>query len=147
MRFFQFFVVMRFFYFCIGAAWLATACSKTPDQAGTFFPAPDNPPVDIRYASVRMDTLRIDSLATSFNGLTAVGRRGVYFLDELFCWLYRLDAAGKPQTRLLGQGRSNRKSRSSGSTATPFRRTESIVWSAARTIFTFSIQPDTGCVF
>ena len=56
-----------------------------------------------------MDTLRIDSLATSFNGLTAVGRRGVYFLDELFCWLYRLDAAGKPQTRLLGQGRSNRE--------------------------------------
>lgn len=56
-----------------------------------------------------MDTLRIDSLATSFNGLTAVGQRGVYFLDELFCWLYRLDAAGKPQTRLLGQGRSNRE--------------------------------------
>ncbi len=91
---------------CVGAV----ACS--PSGGGdyeTLFPASENSPISIRYDSLRVDTLRPDSIATSFKGLTCLYRDSIYFVDQLYGWLYRFTPDGHLAGRCLGQGRSNRE--------------------------------------
>lgn len=88
---------------------LLASCSGGDDRA-MFFPAPKNPPVELRYTELSIDTICLDSaFATSYNGQFEVDGEDIYFIDRLFCWIYRLAPDGTLKRRYLGQGRSNRE--------------------------------------
>lgn len=59
---------------------------------------------NIRFKSVHLDSLVLDSVSTSFMGGIIVQDHCLLFIDQRFCWAIKFDTNGRLTRRYIGQG-------------------------------------------
>jgi len=59
---------------------------------------------NISIAQIKLDTIRLEHINTSYTGQLQISDSALYFIDSRFCWVYVFDANGNLLLRKLGQG-------------------------------------------
>lgn len=80
-----------------------TSCDNHPVS---YFCEGQNQEKNIKYKTIPIDTIKLDSIHSSFLGGTIISNERILFLDYRFCWVSQFDKDGKFLSRHLGQGKA-----------------------------------------
>ncbi len=95
---------MKIFNVFILLACVIYSC-KTEESKRDFSVQPFSVKDEVVY-DLKLDTLLLDSVPTSFVIESDIHAGKIFLLDKLFCTLYQFDSLGQFQRRYLGQGRA-----------------------------------------
>lgn len=83
---------------------------RNGEQKGFADIVPDSDRIEIRYDSINIERIVLDSVYCSYYGFSGISPAGyIYYYDRYFGYIYEFDSEGKCQSRHLGIGRSNQE--------------------------------------
>jgi hypothetical protein len=87
-----------FFVLCIGTL---ISCKSKSNNYSTLSSSAASA---IQYKTINLDTLKLDSVHTSFVGDIQISKNNLYYIDRKFCYVFKFNPQGKYINRYLGQG-------------------------------------------
>lgn len=80
------------------------SCHSRKDGKSVVFSSKIGHSKVIRYASLGLDSVQLDSISTSYSGESYIAGGNICFVDKKFCYLFKFDNRGKLIDRYMGQG-------------------------------------------
>ena len=74
------------------------------NQENSFFIRPESNKKDIKITNLMIETIQLQKIETSFNGILKIHNDLLYYADVRFCWVYIFDKDGNLLSKNLGQG-------------------------------------------